>query len=177
MFPKALRGLSPCFIFIFLAASFSPAAAFQSFDEFIKSGSADRHVRIQATVDPPQAASGSSFKLILSISIDEGWHIYSLNEPSEGEPVASRIQMAESPFLAQGKWSEQESQVTFDGVLERVVQMHLKSAEFVRNFLIPDPLAPGTYPISGTLVFRACDNRVCTLPHELTFRTLVQVDE
>ena len=62
-----------------------------------------------------------------------------------------------------------------DGALGRAIKIHRHEAEFQREFIAPQDLSPGAYPISGRLWFRACDNKVCTMPQELGFKAQLKI--
>ena len=78
-------------------------------------------------------------------------------------------------FLAQGAWNETEAQIKLDGAVDRVLKVHQRQAEFYIALKVPEHLAPGEYPLEGTFYYRACDNKICTLPKVLPFRLQVRV--
>ena len=57
-----------------------------------------------------------------------------------------------------------------DGAVGRIVNGHKGNVEFSRTFLVPPKVEVDKYSINGKLIFRACDNQICTLPQELPFQ-------
>ena len=101
--------------------------------------------------------------------------MYSLEKQSDDETVATRIELEALVFDPQGDWQEMPPKLVRDDVMEKIMKTHTGRIEFSHRFSVPKGLKPGTYPISGALHFRTCDNRICTLPQEITFKTHVIV--
>jgi len=94
-----------------------------------------------------------------------------------GEDVATRIDLQSTAFRPQGGWQESTPQLTKDDVLGQVLKTHHKRAEFFRFFQVPEDLTPGTYFLAGSLTYRTCDNKVCTLPQTKRFRSRVILED
>jgi len=175
--------------FVLQVASVLPTASveaggFRSFEQFQRGNPADGfrqeiHVAISATVVPRQVQPGGLFNLYVQVDLPQDWHIYSL-ENSEGS-LPTRIQLEETPFTPQGGsglqngWKESPPRIAMDGVLQKMVKTHEKTAQFTLPMQAPGDLPPGVFPIAGTLTYRLCDNKVCYLPKELSFQATVQV--
>ena len=111
----------------------------------------------------------------MSILIEEGWHIYSLSPLRGNELLATKILIDENPFQEQEGWREPESVLIQDEAIGEMVKGHKGNVEFSRTYSVPVDVEAGKYPIKGRLVYRACDNQVCTLPQEFPFNTTLQV--
>ena len=156
------------------AESLSPPVNFQTFEEFKSAQSKPINVNVAAAVVPMQVQRGDFFKVRLQVTITPGAHIYSL-ENKVDESLATRIDLEETPFTPLGKWKESPPELTADGVLKTVVKTHEELAEFSLGFAVPQDAAPGLAVISGTLVYSLCDNKICTLPQKIVFKTFLRV--
>jgi len=153
----------------------SPALAFQSFDDFSQSRNDTGSVKATALTDPVWAKPGEAFDLYLLVKLSQGWHIYSLEAQSKGESLATQIRFEENVFQPEGEWMEPKPIITLDEALGKVVKVHMDSVRFQRNLIVPGELKPGTYKISGKIEFRACDNKICSLPRSVGFQTQFHV--
>lgn len=164
------------FLAIALHVTLAPAvSAFQSFEEFTRSKNKLYNIEAKAIAEPVQARRGESFVLHLWVDVSPGWHIYSLEEQGDDATLATKIYFKENRFQGDQPWKEPEPTIALDGALDKVVKIHRNSVQFIQKQQIPESLTPGTYSISGKIVFRACDNRICSLPRETAFQTQVQV--
>ncbi len=156
-------------------ASASCVFAFQSFEEFTRSRNKLYNVEVKAIAEPVQAQPGDVLHLYLLVEISPGWHIYSLEEQGGDASLATRFRFDENPFQQGRPWQEPEPIITMDGALNRVVKIHKDAVQFSQEQFVPENLTPGNYSISGKIVFRACDNRICSLPRETDFKTHVRI--
>ncbi len=164
-------------VLLFAGLVFLPSLtfAFQPFKDFFHSENEVSPVNVTAITDPVSVIPGKAFDLYLLVNLSKGWHIYSLKEQSEGESLATEIHFDENIFETAGKWMEPKPILSHDGALDKVVAVHTESVRFRRNLTVPGDLSPGEYTISGRIEFRACDNKVCTLPREVGFKTRFRV--
>jgi len=151
-----------------------PAAALDSFSEFKRSQNKNIHVSISGLAEPKHPRPGQEFVLKLVVHLDDRWHIYALHPHSANTPLATRITIDGHDFTARGKWTESEPRIIFDPALEKVIATHQTIAEFSRFFTMTKVLGSGKHQITGTLSFRACDNKVCTLENRLPFQIDLQ---
>lgn len=158
---------------ILLTGLVSTATAFQLF----KSPHMPHDTRAWAIADSPEVKHGESFNLYVRIALGKGWHMYSLETPKDGEDLATVINIEESVFSGQEDWKEPDPEIILDQALNKIVKTHQGTVEFRRSYLVPVDLKPGIYPVRGSILFRACDNRVCTLPNEIPFNTQVTVGD
>lgn len=159
--------------FCFLGAILAGAGTAAGFELSSQSPS-PAGVHITAFVDHDKLKPADHFRLNIVVSLDEGWHIYSLE--SQGDTsLPTRIDLEIRGVLPTGDWQESSPTIVNDQILQRMVKVHLKRAEFRRDFVVEPELGPGHYPINGVLQFRACDNRVCTLPRKIEFSTRISI--
>jgi hypothetical protein len=154
----------------------STGYAFDSYDKFKKSKNQNLPLQLEAMPDKDKVRPGEFFWLHLVAFLDEGWHMYSIEKQSGDETVATRIKMTTRAFLPQDHWQETPPKLVRDDVLEKIMKTHSGRVEFTRLFSVPKGLKPGVYPLAGTLHYRSCDNRVCTLPQAVKFQTRVIVE-
>lgn len=153
----------------------SELSAFQSFEDFSRSKNKESLLDVTTLADPVRVKPGRDFDLHLGVSLREGWHIYALGRQGNDETLATRIRFEENAFEAKGDWIEPEPAIVMDGALNKVVKIHAGAVWFSRTLGVPNHLPPGTYPISGVVEFRACDNRICSLPREVGFQIQFEV--
>lgn len=154
----------------------SPGFGFDSHHKFEKSKKEIRPLHLEAMPGKGKVRPGETFWLHLVAFLEEGWHMYSLEKQSDDKTVATRIELEALVFDPQGDWQEMPPKLVRDGVMEKIMKTHSGRVEFSHLFSVPRGLKPGTYPLSGTLHFRTCDNRICTLPQEMMFKTHVIVE-
>lgn len=152
-----------------------PGYAFDSYHKFEKSKKQNRALQLEAMPDKEKVRPGENFWLQLVTFLDEGWHMYSIEKQSDDETVATRIELEVTAFPPQGRWQETPPKLVHDEVMGKIMKIHSGHVEFTRLFSVPEGLKPGVYPLSGTLHFRSCDNRICTLPQAMKFQTRVIV--
>ncbi len=174
-FQRPLFSILAGWLVVGLAFSSSSAFAFQSLEEFFRPRSKISPVNVTAIADPLLASPGKTFDLYLLVTLSKGWHIYSLEAVGQGESLATEIHFEENVFQATGKWKEPKPTIALDGALDKVVKVHTDSVRFRQNLAVPGDLSPGEYTISGRIEFRACDNKICTLPREAGFKTRFRV--
>ena len=154
----------------------STAKAIPPFLEFKNDLGSSEHLKLMAIVDPESINVWDRFVLYVKIEVSEGWHIYSLDATEdEEESLATKIVLNSGSFLPQGSWEEPTPTIGWDGALERVVKTHNQTVEFRRWYRVAESIASGSHQIEGSIVFRACNNKICNLPNEISFKTEIRV--
>ena len=134
------------------------------------------HFKLTAIVDPQSVKPGSRFTLYIKVELSAGWHIYSLySKGVEKQPLATKIFLNPAMLIPHGQWEEPAPVIAWDGALEKVVQTHQQLVEFRRWYSVIKPLDSGLYQISGSVIFRACNNKVCNLPKKVSYETKINV--
>jgi len=159
------------FLILFPPALFadSPFDRLQTSEPFLP------QLKINVLTSTPVVLPEEVFKFYVSILVEEGWHIYSLSPLKGSELLATKILMNENVFYEQGTWREPEPVLIQDGAVGKMVKGHRGNVEFSRTYVVPMDAAVGKHSIAGKLVYRACDNQICTLPQEFPFSTTLQV--
>lgn len=156
-----------------LLADEIPVKSFQ--EKFFQSRNETIGVEVVAVADPEQVKPGGKFHLRLRVTIPEGWHIYSMKLKGDDSTLATVVRFEENTFPLVGGWEESEPRIEMDGVLQKFIKSHSRYAEFHILQKVPANAKPGVYPLIGTVVYHACDNKICNLPRELPFKTQVRV--
>jgi Thiol:disulfide interchange protein DsbD, N-terminal len=165
------------FLPVFLLLAFASSGyGFDSYQQFEKSKKQYVALRLEAMPDKEKVHPGETFWLHLVTFLDKGWHMYSVEKQSDDKTVATRIELEAVVFDPKGNWQESPPKLVRDEVMEKIMKTHSGRVEFTLQFSVPNGLKPGAYPLSGTLHFRTCDNRICTLPQEMKFQTRVIVE-
>ena len=133
-------------------------------------------ITLSALTDRDSVYPGDRFDLYLSVQIEEGWHIYSLQPLDGNELLATQISLADDIFESAEPWKESPTHLIQDDAQAKMVKGHTNTAEFQKKLYVPENLNPGSYSIEGKLLYRACDNKLCTLPQSLPFTTRILVN-
>jgi len=164
------------FIILFIIFSSSlPLFAKSPFDQLENSNPFYTPIKISALTNKSVVFPGDEFKFHLSIIVKTGWHIYSLSPLEGNEFLRTQIFIDENVFQKKGAWKESKPILIEDGAVGRMVKGHNGNVEFSRTYLAPAEVEVDKHSINGKLIFRACDNNVCTLPQELPFHTSILV--
>ena len=181
LFQQSVRGgvasaiLCWVFVSIFQLSVVPGSHAFQLFEKSAPVLPPPFYLKVEAVPDPEKVQTGKRFELHVRLNLAEGWHVYSLELKGDERLLATRIRLDENVFSAEGLWKEPPPKIIMDGALQKIVKAHHGLVDFTRFFHVPDKLESGYHSISGALVVRACDNKVCTLPSEIKFSTRVLI--
>lgn len=135
-------------------------------------------LRLEALTQPEQVRPGGMFRVVIVAILEPGWHIYSIEHSTDLQTdptLPTQIVLQPHSFPEKGPWRESPPHLVLDRYLGGMVKVHSGRAEFYRPFAVPPGKAPGAYPLQGSLTFRACDQKVCTLPRRVSFQTRVEV--
>jgi hypothetical protein len=162
-------------IFI-LAGLIAPVFAFTEPSLFsIPSVSSGPGIKLNMMMDRDTVHPGDRFKLYMSVQVEQGWHIYSLQPMDGNELLATQILIDENIFEGQKQWQESQTRLIQDDAQQKLVKGHVTTAEFHNSFRVPDNTRSGNYSIKGKLLYQACDNNLCTLPESLPFASQIRV--
>ena len=162
-------------ILFILFSSSLPLFAKSLFDQLENSNPLYTPIKVSALTNKYVVFPGDEFKFYLSIIVKTGWHIYSLFPLEGNEFLRTQIFIDENVFREKGTWKESKPVLIQDGAVGRMVNGHKGSVEFSRTYLVPVEVEVDKHSINGKLIFRACDNHICTLPQELPFHVSILV--
>ena len=102
--------------------------------------------------------SDSSITLVLTATIEEGWHLYSQHTPDGGAlPTEFTFPGAGEGYTLQGPVLESETQTAFSDIFEVDETFFKNFARFSQDILLTDPELPG---IQVDVFYQAC-KEVC----------------
>ncbi|MCW3105238.1 MAG: Cytochrome c-type biosis protein DsbD, protein-disulfide reductase [Bacteroidetes bacterium] len=105
--------------------------------------------------------------LVFSATIDEHWHVYSLNQKGDDGPVPSSIKLDKSPdYEAVGKPTEGKPIKIFDKVFEMDVLYFEKSLTFKQRIRLK---TDKEITVKGSYEYEACTDEKCTFPPATPF--------
>ena len=163
-------------LIIILAGLIAPVLAFAEPSPFSSPNvSSGPSIKLNMLVDRNPAYPGDRFKLYMSVQIEEGWHIYSLQPMDGNELLATQIMMGDNIFEGQKHWQESPTRLIQDDAQQKLVKGHVTTAEFYNSFRVPENTRSGNYSIKGKLLYQACDNNLCNLPETLPFKSQIRV--
>jgi DsbC/DsbD-like thiol-disulfide interchange protein len=169
---RKIRGLGVLLLFL---TSVSQAWALTPFEEFNGTKLQASQVKVKSTISPPITKAGGKFKLHVQVSVDQGWHIYSINPREENKMLATTLHLRSNRFLPVGEWKESEPTIRVDEVLQKALKTHESMVDFVHEFQVPDSMIQGAFFLKGEVIYRVCDNHVCSLPKKMPFTSKVQI--
>ncbi len=119
-----------------------------------------------------EKVSESEFDLIITATIESGWHVYSQNIGDDGPiPTSFRFEASEKEYRLIGKTTEGEGHEGFDEVFEMDIKYFETEAIFKQRIRI---LTNDKVSVKGILEFMACDDEHCTPPTEVELEFSLQ---
>jgi len=105
--------------------------------------------------------SNSEFDLIISATIEDGWHLYSQNVPENG-PIATTFSFESNDnYELVGKTQEEEGHTEFDPVFQMEIKYFEEKTTFRQRVKI---LSENALTLVGELEFMVCDDERCLPP-------------
>lgn len=129
------------------------------------SAGAQTPVRWTATAPSAPVTPGSTTSVVLKANIDEGWHIYAINQGAGG-PVPTRITLApEQPFaLAGAVRATLAPRTEMDASFGINVMLHEKNAAFVVPVRLDPAVRSGIDTVHVNARYQACNASLCLPP-------------
>ncbi|MCH8208524.1 MAG: hypothetical protein IIA62_05670 [Nitrospinae bacterium] len=155
--------------------SAQPLLAVQSFEDFLDIKGSDPNIQIQSFSVPEKVRHGDQFQIYVRVTIGESWHIYSMHIKDHEPSLPTQIRFDQNVFKAEGDWRESAPRLVMDEVLQKALKTHQGQVEFHRLHSVPSNLKPGVHHLSGILLFRACDNKICALQSKMPFRLQIEI--
>ena len=135
-----------------------------------------RHVAVSARVEPAVARAGETVEIIVTASVDEGWHLYSLTQPPGG-PEKTTITLTPHPaFQKTGAFAGPAPKRTHDPAFDMNVEFHEGAVVFTALAQLKPDAAAGAQPVQGTFGYMVCDARSCLPPARQAFTAELKVE-
>ena len=103
--------------------------------------------------------SATEYDIVIKASIDEGWHMYSLNQTADDGPRATYIEFGKSAdYELVGKLTEGKPTEDYDKIFEMKVLFFSHTATFTQRIKLK---TDKTLKISGKFESQVCTNEKC----------------
>lgn len=111
-------------------------------------------------------------ELIFSATIEEGWHVYATELPSDMGPIPTSVTLDESPeFEVKGRLKGGKYKTEYDPNFDMDLNYYDKKAEFK---LPIKRLSEKDFTVSGYLTFMVCNDEMCLPPEDLDLSLKVE---
>jgi len=105
---------------------------------------------------------GAEAELLMKATIDEGWHLYSIEIPETSPVYATDFVFEEdSTYSLVGSIVEPEPVEEFDPNFEEVLKYHKKDVTFRQKIKV---LSEKDFTVKAELVFMTCNDQMCLPP-------------
>ena len=131
-----------------------------------KPGDEVAHFQVELQQDSPRA--GEAVRLVVTVELEDKWHIYSVLPQSEDAPPPTRITFENNPFTLDGPFYETKAVVKNDAAIGLVLAFHEEKANFYHNLKVPESLS-GQGKLEFDIWFQACNDRICLPPKAKRF--------
>jgi thiol:disulfide interchange protein len=116
---------------------------------------------------------GSTFRVQLVATMDEGWHLYSITQPPGG-PIATRITVSKGQVVTlDGKIEAPTPRVTFDQNFGMDTELYDGEVTFVLPLKVAADAKAGFQKITVDTYYQTCNDQFCLPPK--TVKTAVDV--
>ena len=116
--------------------------------------------------------SDSDFNLVVTATIDAGWHLYSQSIPDGGPiPTSFSYKDVENSYQLIGETIEGEGHEGFDKVFDMDIKYFENEAVFKQKIRL---LKDGKVAINETVEFMVCDDKFCLPPTEFDISFVVE---
>lgn len=127
---------------------------------------AQNPVKFSATFEPKSPRVGENGRVVLTLKMDKGWHIYAPDV--KGGPIASKFELAPNPHLKlAGKIALPKPKSKFDEGFKTTVTTYSKELKVGFPVQITAK-KPGAYKANLSVLYQACTDRMCLPPKMAT---------
>ncbi len=114
---------------------------------------------------------GDQFQVHLTAKIEEGWHLYSLNQ-AEGGPTPTRISVpAGQPFAQDGNIASAEPKSAMDPNFNLITHYYEEEAAFTIPVKVAANAAAGKANVTVSVGFQTCSEELCLPPKTVRLST------
>jgi thiol:disulfide interchange protein len=126
--------------------------------------SAQQKVNWSAKLEPAQVKPGQKAKLLITASIESGWHLYSLTQPAGG-PRPTLVTLDENPvFALDGEVKQPKPKVAFDPNFQINTETFDGTVTFTAPVKVAADAPPGAQKLVAKVRFQVCDEHQCLPP-------------
>ncbi|MBH49351.1 MAG: hypothetical protein CMG69_01170 [Candidatus Marinimicrobia bacterium] len=104
--------------------------------------------------------------LIISVDLDDGWHIWGIHNVPDG-PVATSIETVDEKIEKSGVVQEPTPIIEFDEGFEMDIPYHEKSLDLIFPVLLIGDLKPSETELKVSVRYQTCNERICLPPKSI----------
>jgi DsbC/DsbD-like thiol-disulfide interchange protein len=128
-----------------------------------------------AQAAPRPVARGSMIEVKLNAEIRQGWHLYSIGQPSGG-PIATEISLpGGQPFTFAKPIAAPKPHVVFDPGFNMRVELYTDTASFVLPIKVAATAPAGSQTLTVEARYQSCNDDVCLPPRTAKTTLALQV--
>jgi thiol:disulfide interchange protein DsbD len=114
-----------------------------------------------------EEGDGNTADLVFKATIDEGWHVYATELPSEMGPIPTSVTLEEGDeFEALGKAKGGKYKTEYDPNFDMDLNYYDNSAVFKQRI---KRIATSDFKVAGYLTFMVCNDEMCLPPEDIDF--------
>lgn len=112
--------------------------------------------------------ANDQYEIYLVATIQDGWHLYSQDQPKDAIAMPTTFKFTKNPFLNfEGKVKEQGKLEKYkDEVLDVSANQYSDKVSFVQKVKLKGKAKTN---VSGNLTFQTCDDKKCLPPKTVNF--------
>ena len=118
-------------------------------------------LQIYAEFNKTETAPHTKVTLIVHVSLQSGWHIYSLVTANSEGPLPTELVMQSSWLRSLGNPKESSPFVLFDEAFQQELAVHKEQFTFYQDLQIAKNISLGPQDLQGQLRYQICNNRIC----------------
>ena len=132
-------------------------------------------VQFQIKEIPSKVQAGEVFDILLDVSIEGDWHLYSvLNDPEAG-PFPTEFSAESDNIVLAGEVTESDADIEFDPNFEADLGWHSSFAQFTVPVAVKTEVS-GEQEIELSVFYQVCDDRVCLPPKTKIIKASIMVE-
>ncbi|MEK6614926.1 MAG: protein-disulfide reductase DsbD domain-containing protein, partial [Bacteroidota bacterium] len=116
--------------------------------------------------------SDTETELLLTASIDKGWHVYAMKQESDDGPISLTFNFEKSAtYSLDGKINEPKPEKMYDKNFEMNVKYYEREATYRQKIKL---LSQESFSINGTLNYQTCNDQMCLPPTDVDFNFVIE---
>jgi len=132
-------------------------------------------VKWSASSKAKKVAPGQAFAVELVAHMEEGWHLYSLDQPPP--PIATKIMVpAGQPFVLAGAVDAPAPEAAFDPSFGINTEFYSATAAFTLPMKVAADAPGGGWRLAVQARFQTCNDQFCLPPKTVTIDVPLEVD-
>ena len=125
-------------------------------------------VKVEIRLSEDRVTAGDQLILITTVTLEEGWHIYAINEKIDG-PIATFIDVDGSGIIKSvGKTREPTPIKKYDSGFQKDTYFHEGTVVFETPIELDPLIIPGSNTLNASILYQACNASLCLPPKSET---------